>query len=71
MTKPRRWPKRAEWVRLESLAKAKRILEKAKEVKKAILENGSNITAISLLADIMLLAKEIEEMMRDVKRGRE
>lgn len=69
-TKPRRWPKQAERFRQESLAKAERILEMAREAKAAIMEDN-NIEAISLLADIMLLAKEIEEMMREVKRGRD
>ena len=71
MTKPRRWPQRAERYRMESLAKAARIVEWAREAKKAILEDRSGIKAVALLADIMLAAKEIEEMMRDVKRGRE
>lgn len=71
MTEPRRWPKRAEEFRMETLAKAMRIIAMAREAKEAILENRSSIKAISLLADIMLTAKEIEIMMRDVKRGRE
>lgn len=71
MTRPRRWPKRAERYRMESLAKAERILVMAREAKVAILEDRSSLKAISLLADIMLEAKEIEEMMREVKRGRE
>lgn len=71
MTRPRRWPQRAERVRMESLAKAKRILEMAREAKEAILEERSSVKAVSLLADIMLMAKEIEEMMREVKRGRD
>jgi hypothetical protein len=56
---------------MESLAKATRIVEMAREAKKAILDDRSGIKAISLLADIMLMAKEIEEMMREVKRGRD
>lgn len=56
---------------MESLAKAARIVEMAREAKKAILEDRSSVKAISLLADIMLTAKEIEIMMRDVKRGKE
>lgn len=71
MTEPRRWPKRAERYRTESLAKAKRIVEMAREAKKAILNDRSGVKAVSLLADIMLMAKEIEEMMREVKHGRE
>jgi hypothetical protein len=43
----------------------------AREAKQALLDDRSSVKAISLLADIMLMAKEIEEMMRDVKRGRE
>ena len=70
-TEPRRWPKRSEHFRQESLAKAERILEMAREAKAAIMEDHNLIEAISLLGDIMLLAKEIEEMMREVKRGRE
>lgn len=70
-TQPRRWPKRAEFYRHESLAKAERILEMAREAKQAIMEDQDSLKAVSLLADIMLMAKEIEEMMREVKRGRE
>lgn len=70
MTEPKRWPKRAERYRVEALALAMRVGELVEEAKAALLK-GENTKAMALLGDVALKAREIQEMMRDVKRGRE
>lgn len=71
MTEPRRWPKRAERFRLEALTLAMQIGDLAEEVQSAILEEENLIRAMALLGHIALAAREIREMMRDAKRGKE
>ena len=50
---------------------AMQIGDLAEEVQSAILEEENLIRAMALLGHIALAAREIREMMRDAKRGKE
>lgn len=68
MTAPKRWPKRAESARIDSLAAARDIQSHGQEAKRAI-GSGNRDLALYLVSEMQLAAREIEMAMRLVKIG--
>jgi len=70
MTAPKRWPKRAEAARLESLAAAMQIHDYGQQAKAALLA-GHRELALYLVSEMQLAAQEIRHQLLAVKAGRE
>lgn len=70
MTDAKRWPQRAEEYRMEALAQSMRICELVEEAKAAVLD-GDGVKAMALLGDMALVARDIQDLMKEAKRGRE
>lgn len=66
VTTAKRWPKRAEAARQESLAAAREIVSLGREVKQRIQERQYGL-ALSLVSEMQLAAKDIEMELRLVK----
>lgn len=66
VTTAKRWPKRAEAARQESLAAAREIVSLGKEVKQRIQERRYGM-ALALVSEMQLAAKDIEMELRLVK----
>lgn len=68
MTRPKRWPKVAEAARLEALGASMRIGDIGQEAKRAARAGKRELT-LYLIAEIQLLAKEIEIELTRCKGG--
>ena len=69
MTTPKRWPKRAEEARLESLAAAMQIHDYGQQAKAAVLA-GHRELALYLISEMQLAAREVRHQLLVVKGSR-
>ena len=66
VTQAKRWPKRAEAARVESIAASREIVSLGREVKRRIQERRYGL-ALALVSEMQLAAKDIEMELRLVK----
>ncbi len=66
VTQSKRWPKNCEKYRVDSLVDAQEIFELAERTKQAIKEDR-RLVAITLIAEIQILAQKVELAMLKAK----
>ena len=69
MTEPKRWPEHVDNLRMEAIAKALLISEKAQRTNKALVE-GDTTLAMACQGEIIALAGQVQSLLRMAKDSR-